>query len=292
MSDNKKTIKDALIDDVVVLRSVYGKVGIKYYIQPCKDPKTGRLPECVKPVNAAGDLILTDDERNSKQYFIKETDTLVVEDGTTFNLNDEVDKCKWEAIKHCVLIAPERYAKDDQGNYLIDGTVGWTSQRPRYGVAELYVDRPGYEAQKRVSKKKKIHNASTFILDDPRGNEGRLLIAKLLGKHMSHVHSSDVEDYLLSIAEKDPDKIIALYTGNDTSLRLLFIEAKDKRVIYLKQGLYLYADNVVLGATDDAVISWMKDAKNRKTLELIRKDTYPDHYTDEELQDNEPKKSK
>ena len=43
-------------ENYIVLRSVYGKVGIKYYIQPCKDPKTNRYPECVKPTNSLGDL--------------------------------------------------------------------------------------------------------------------------------------------------------------------------------------------------------------------------------------------
>lgn len=284
MSGNKEktTTKADLISNVIVLRSVYGKVGIKYFIQPCKDPKTGRYPNCVKPVDSHGDIIITDAERNSGKYFIKETDTFVIEDGTTFNLDDEIDAAKWEAIKNCILIAPDRYAKDSNGNYLIDGTVGWKSKKPRYGIAELYIDRPGYESAQRVSKKKKIHNAATFILDDPKGSEGRLLIARLLGKSMTNMPDADVEDYLLSVAEKDPDKIINLYTGDDTNLRLLFIEAKDKKVIYIKNKLYLYADNVVLGATDDAVITWMKDPKNRKTLELIRKDTFPDMYPQEE----------
>lgn len=282
VNKGKATTKADLISNVIVLRSVYGKVGIKYFIQPCRDPKTGRYPDCVKPVNSHGDIIITDTERNSGKYFIKETDTFVIEDGTTFNLDDEIDAAKWEAIKNCVLIAPDRYAKDASGNYLIDGTVGWKSKKPRYGVAELYIDRPGYESAQRVSKKKKIHNAASYILDDPKGSEGRLLIARLLGKSMTNMPDADVEDYLLSIAEKDPDKIISLYTGDDTNLRLLFIEARDKKVIYIKNKLYLYADNVVLGATDDAVITWMKDPKNRKTLELIRKDTFPDLYPQEE----------
>ena len=98
---------------------------------------------------------------------------------------------------------------------------------------------------------------------------------------MSNIPDADVTDYLLTISEKDPNKIIGLYTGSDTTLRLLFIEAKDKRVIYLKNKLYLYADNIVLGATDDAVITWMKDPKNSKVLELIKKDTYPDLYEDD-----------
>lgn len=278
VQNNKSIVKkNNLVQNIIVLRSVYGKVGIKYYIQPCKD-KQGRLPSCVRSVDSRGDIILKDAERNSDEIFIKENETFIIEDGTTFNLDDKYDKTKWEAIKNCPLIAPERFAKDDNGNYLIDGTLGWNSKKPRYGIAELYIDRPGYESAQRVSKKKKIHNAATFIIDDERGAEGRLLIARLLGKNMSNMPDADVEDYLLSIAEKTPDKIIDLYTGNDTTLRLLFIEAKDKKVIYIKNKLYLYADNIVLGATDDAVLTWMKDPKNSKTLELIKKDTYPDVY--------------
>jgi hypothetical protein len=44
--------------EVIVLRSVYSKTPIKYYIQPCKD-KMGRYPKCVKRVNSQGDMILT-----------------------------------------------------------------------------------------------------------------------------------------------------------------------------------------------------------------------------------------
>jgi hypothetical protein len=32
----------------------------------------------------------------------------------------------------------------------------WKAKKPRYGIAELYVDRPGEEVKLRVSKKKKI----------------------------------------------------------------------------------------------------------------------------------------
>lgn len=277
-----KRTKSELLSNVITLRSVRGKVGIKYYIQPAKDPKTGRLPECVKHVNSQGDIILTDAERNSGKVFIKETETFVIEDGATFNLDDDYDKAKWEAIKNCVLIAPDRYAKDNNGNLLIDGTVGWKNTRPRYGIAELYIERPGYEAVRKVNRKKQIHQAISYILDDPKGSEGRLLMARLLGKHMTNVPDADVEDYLLTRAEKNPEEIINLYRGDDITIRLLFIEAKDKHVINLKNKLYIYADNIVLGATDDAAITWMKDPKNKKVLELIKKDTYPDLYETKE----------
>ena len=95
---------------------------------------------------------------------------------------------------------------------------------------------------------------------------------------MKNLPDADVEDYLLQVAEKNPDKIISLYTGSDTNLRLLFIDARDKKVIVSKNKIYCYGDNIFLGATDDAVITWMKEPKNKKILDMIRKDTYPDMY--------------
>ena len=79
---------------------------------------------------------------------------------------------------------------------------------------------PGIETANRVSRKKKIHNACDFIYNDPRGSEGLILKARLLGKRMKNMPIADVEDYLLKVAEKDPDKIIDLYTGHPLSIRL------------------------------------------------------------------------
>lgn len=274
-----------LKSNIVVLRSVFGKVGQKYYIQPQKDSR-GRYAECVKRVNSQGDIILTSEEieREAKGLaaYIPETELFVIEDGKTFNLDDVYENAVWEAIKNCDLIAPDRFAKNDKGEYLIDGTVDPRSKRPRYGTAELYVDRPGFEAQRRVTRRKLIVEASNYIMNDERGYEGRLLVAKVLGRDMKNQPNADVEDYLLSIAEKTPEKIINCYTGGDIQLRMLFIEAREKGVIVKKDGLYVYGDDgkVALGTTDSAAIEWMKTQRNAKTLALIRKDTYPDMFED------------
>lgn len=274
-----------LKSNIVVLRSVFGKVGQKYYIQPQKDAR-GRYAECVKRVNSQGDIILTSEEieREAKGLaaYIPETELFVIEDGKTFNLDDVYENAVWEAIKNCDLIAPDRFAKNDKGEYLIDGTVDPRSKRPRYGTAELYVDRPGFEAQRRVTRRKLIVEASNYIMNDERGYEGRLLVAKVLGRDMKNQPNADVEDYLLSIAEKTPEKIINCYTGGDIQLRMLFIEAREKGVIVKKDGLYVYGDDgkVALGTTDSAAIEWMKTQRNAKTLALIRKDTYPDMFED------------
>ena len=287
MATNKKPVSrtDIVFDDkIITLRSVYDKANIKYFIQPCKN-KYGQYPSCIKRVNSQGDMIMSEKERNDysegRAVFFPENHLFTIVSGRTYNLNDPYDKAEWEAIENCPLIAKSRDERDSNGNLLIDGAKSTPSKPARNGVAELYIDRPGLDTQRRVSHKQLIHKAESFIYDDARGADGQLNMARILGKDMRNQPTADVIDFLTRVAEKDPKKIIDLYTGDDISLRLTFIEAKEKHVIYIKNKLYLYGDNIVLGATDDAVIAWMKDPRNQKVLELIKKDTYPDYYNNE-----------
>lgn len=277
--------KEINLSQKIVLRSVRGKVGNVIKIQPCKNPNTSEYADCVKRVDSNGDMILSEKERNdpNRQYFIKETDTFDIVDGTTFDLENIRQRFIWEAIQYCPLIAPDYYAKDKNGNSLINGTPGdytlrdYLNRNPRrFGVAELYIERPGVESANRVSRKKLKHDAESYIYTDERGPEGRVLKARLLGHRMDGMADADVTDYLLQVAERDPEKIINLYTGGDMAVRLLFIEARDKNVILYKNKLYTYADNVVLGATDDAAILFLKDPKNANVYKLIKQDTYPE----------------
>lgn len=286
MAQKKAVTKTDIIfeNDIITLRSVYDKADIKYYIQPCKD-KYGQYPSCIKKVDSSGDMIMSEKERDAysegRAVFYPENHMFVITSGKTYNLNDLHDKAEWEAIKNCPLIAKSRDERDAEGNLVIDGTKPTRRNPGRNGVAELYIDRPGLDTQKRVSHKQLIHKACTFVYDDPHGLEGQLNIARVLGKDMKNQPAADVIDFLIRVAEKEPDKIINLYTGNDIALRLTFIDAKEKHVIHIKNKLYLYGDDIVLGATDDAVIAWMRDPKNQKVLELIKKDTYPEYYPTE-----------
>lgn len=280
----KETKTEINLSNKIVLRSVRGKVGLVVKIQPCKNPQTGKYSDCVKMVDSKGDMILSEKEMNdpNRIYFIKETDTFDIVDGTTFDLDDVRDRFIWEAIKYCPLIAEDYYAKDAKGNSLINGTPGWNSTQPRYGVAELFVERPGVEANRRVSRKKLKHDAESYIYNDERGYDGRVLKAKLLGHKMEHMPDADVTDYLLQIAEQNPERIISLYTGGDTAVRLLFIEAREKHIINYKNKIYSYGDNTILGASDEAAIAYLKDPKNAGLYKLIKQDTYPDLIKKEE----------
>lgn len=268
-------------DRVIVLRSVYSKSQGVWFTNPTRDKKTGKYPDCVKPVNSNGDMIISDAELASGKVYFKETEVFTLVDGTTYNLDDPYEKAVWECVKNSVFIAPARNAKDSNGNLLIDGD----NHKPvspsdgynrRYGTAELYIERPGLESIQKLSRKKLVYKAVNYILNDERGSEGRLLKTKLLGRYMRGAADADVENYLYEIAEKDPEKIINLYTGGDMSLRLLLVEAKEKGVIYRKNGLYLFGDNTVLGATDDAVIHTFKQPTSNNIVTLIKKEVNAD----------------
>ena len=103
-----------LKSNIVVLMSVFGKVGQKYYIQPWKDER-GRYADCVKRVNSQGDMILTPEELEKESrgeaYYIPENALFVIESGKTFNLDDVKERAEWEAIKNCDLIATLRMIK-------------------------------------------------------------------------------------------------------------------------------------------------------------------------------------
>ena len=254
---------------VITIRSVY-KVK-EYHFQPTKQPNGLNWPWVKQTrvgLDGRSEMVLSDAERNNPEsaYFIPEDLDVVVVDGTTFNLADKRQANIWNAIKNHDLFAPSRDARDENGVLLIDGDA------KKYGTAELYIDVPGEESERSVSRKKLIMQAFRYVEED--SVDGRLTKCKLLGKNMKYAPSSDVEDYLYQVAEKSPNKIIDLYTNGDTALRLLLIEAKDKNIIRKKNGVLMYGESV-LGMTDDAVILFFKTPSNKAIFEEIKKATFP-----------------
>ena len=229
-------------------------------------------------------MIMSEKERDAysegRAVFFPENHIFVVVSGKTYNLDDPYDKAEWEAIENCPLIAKSRDEKDANGNLIIDGPRSTASHPARYGVAELYIDRPGIQAQRRVTRKQLVHKAESFIYDDPRGIDGQMNIARILGKDMRNQPIADVLDYLLEVADKDPKKIIDIYS-DDISTQLLFLDAKEKHIIVLRNKLYFYGDNIVLGATDEAALAWLREPKNQKVVELIKRDVYPEFFSED-----------
>lgn len=265
------------MNNVLIIRSVYGKVNQIYYIEPCPNPRTGRLPQCVKTVNSDGDMILSEKEVAAMNagtvHFIPAGFTFEIIDGKTYDLDDLVQAAEWEAIEHCNWIAKDRYERNANGELIIDGGA------KRYGVAELYVDRPGEVAASKVSKKRLVTRANTYVFDDTESNLVKK--AKVMGRDLSRANPSDVVDYLTEIAERNPQKIINLYEGEDWKIHLFILEAIERGVIRLVDTFYKY-DDKILGASLESTMIFLKDLRYKAILNSIKKETYPDYMSAEE----------
>lgn len=260
------------MENRITLRSVYGKAK-KYYFNPVRG-KNGLYPSFVKQTivdaNGNSEMILSESEKNSKDraYFIPVDMVIEVMDGKTFNLDDPYENNLWECIKNSSLIAPERDAKDAHGNFLIDGNIR------RYGSAELYIERAGVEAKRRISRIQLVNRACNYITDDT--DEHRKTICKLLGKSVSNMPDVDIQDYLYQKAEQNPNLIIDIYTSSDQALKLLLIDAKQKSIITIENGVLMYSDTP-LGVTDEAAILFFKDPKNKAIYDSIKYEVFPEY---------------
>lgn len=261
-----------LENKVITLRNVYGKMK-ECHFQPGRQKNGARFP-FVKPVRydsmGNAEMILSQDELNSpeRDYFIPEDLDIVITDGTQFDLRDKLQRNKWLSIADSDLIAPSRDARDKNGDFYIDGN------KRRYGMAEFYVDIPGEESEKAVSKRKKITEAWTYIGKDSKN--GLATKCKILGKYMDNAPDADIAEYLYRRAEKNPDEVLELYKSSDMALKLLLIDAKEKGIILKKDGMYVYADTL-LGATDDAVMIFLKTPTNKRVVDQIKIEVYPEY---------------
>ena len=259
-----------MINDII-LRSVFGKVGQKYFIQPCPNPRTGRFAECVKPINANGDMILSESDKEDQKkgliHFIPINELFLIEDGFRLDLTDVVDKCIWEAIQYSDIIAKDRSERDDNGDLIIDGN------QKKYGTAELYVERPGELTKARITKKQLIFKAQQYIYEDSESN--RIKKCQVLGRDLRKAYPADVLDYMISISEKEPQKIINMYEDDDWKMHLFILEAIERGVIRRSEGIYRY-DDKMLGGSIEATITLLRDVRYKAILDSIKRETYPE----------------
>ena len=225
----RNNMTDNFTEEVIVLKSTYNKTpGIVVKIDPCKDPN-GRWPECVRQVNSNGDMLLSDadikDQNSHKKVFLPVNEPIEIQHGSTFRLSDPLQAAQWEAIKWSKLIARERGERDINGVYVIDGPSPvvdrYGNPAGTYGLAEFYVERPGKVAKLRNDSRRKIYQAQKLVLEDSLDH--MILICRLFDKDMRSANAHDVEDYLMTKAEKMPDTIIKYYEAEESKIQLLFL---------------------------------------------------------------------
>jgi hypothetical protein len=270
-----------VIENKIILKSAFNKTpGMVYNIEPCAD-SFGRMPACVRRVDAMGDMILSESDKEQmstgKVVFIPINQVIKVEHGTTFDLSDPYQKALWECIENSKLIAKQRRQKDSLGNLSIDGSFpvvdAHDNPYSRYGIAELYVDQPGETAKIKNTVRELRHQAETLIFNDSQ--EHRVVMCKLFDRDMTKAPAADVKNFLLDRAEKDPEKVIKYYEQSEYVARLLILTAIDKGVVTRRTD-GLYYGELRLGSSVDMVVDLFKQKEQSALMEAVKKETFPE----------------
>jgi len=229
-------------DKKIILKAFYK--GDKATISPAKD-MNGRYVGIQEGIPEIKKL---------EMGYVPDTASKVrIYDDIVIDLNDDTWAKDWEWMKHC-----KEIAKDFATGQSTPG-------------AYFYIFRPGYEAAKKVSDTEKKVKLLNYILEDsPENLYNRVSI---LGLDMEAEALSDVKEYLLNLAESEPDKIEKVYESKTFTLELLLLHAIKKNVVVKKNGVYVFGE-ILIGVDKKSVVAFFANPKNSGTTRAIEAVTY------------------
>ena len=241
-------------DQVIEIKSVY-KTG-KHTIQPAFDPKLGWW---------AGVDRLSEKEKEGLNYFVKvglkgeherENTRIVLQDGLTFNLSNEVDRENWKWVKECKDVLAMSY------------------QEAQSSKALFYVHIEGRESEISNKKVELQFKALSLVMEDPMTNYVNR--ALLLGMDMENERPSTIKEFLLEKAKDKPSDIIRIYEGNTMKLHLLYLMAKKAHKITVGSDNVIKYNEHILGMSDDSAVAYLQS--NKEILGLIERDVQPEYF--------------
>lgn len=227
----------------IVLKSVFSK-DRKLILQPTKDARSGWYKGVPR---------LSEADKKDLKFWVDPSSSLTITHNMVFNLHDEVDKQNWAWVSESNAIALS-FEECQQSK-----------------EALFYVDSEEVESRKSVDADELLHKAMDYILKD----RSDMLAdrARILGHNMEGESPTVVKEMLLKIAKnaKTVHKIIDAYENNSTAIHLLFLKARDKDIIKLENGAFLYGGSV-LGVNQEAAIKSMQDPMNRELILEMEKE--------------------
>jgi len=226
--------------DVIVLKSVY-KNG-KYTVQPAKDPVKNWFHGVPR---------LSEDQKRNLEFWTTPESKLTLVDGMEFDLNDEIQSANWEWVKHlpCVSMSFDECQKTPS--------------------AQFYVHIAGREAREANKTSDLKFKAMKYIMEDsPVEYENRAL---LLDNDLTGESPEEIKTVLLGIAERQPTRIIAAYEAKNANIKLLYIKAKQKGILEIKDGVILFG-SYILGVNQESAIAFLQTKEHEQILKLLEKD--------------------
>lgn len=236
-------------DKIIEIKSIY-KNGVTT-VQPVRDP----LSNWYKGIPR-----LSENDKRDLKFWADPDSKFVLKEGTLLDLNREEHRVIWSWLKYqpCLAMSYEE-----------------CQSRP---AAEFYVHLQNKEAQQSISRKKLKHKAEEYVMNDNASNYP--LRVKLLGINMDGEDPVVIEDFLLGRAGSEPERVIKLYEDKKLSLRMLLLEAVEKRKIIIEpSGAYRYG-TMFLGMTEESALDWMNSSENASVVRLLEEEVNPSYFKD------------
>ena len=208
---------------------------------------------------------ITDDEKKKLRYWADSKSRCELKDGVSFDLSDEGQRVTWEWVKFCVEIAAT--LEDTQS----------TKQ------AEFYVHVIEDEAAKSVAKRSLTYRAMKYVSEDSDNNlKDR---ATILGVNMQEDSKMVILDYLMEMAQNNPQKVIDSYENPFINLKLLMLSALSMNIIKYDGQIYRHG-NTVLGVSEEAMFEFLKRSDNKAIVKLIEREVHPEYFTNDRIETN------
>lgn len=209
---------------------------------------------------------LTDEDKRKLKYWADKNARCVLMDGLTFDLSEESQRVTWGWVKHCVEIAAT--LEDTQS----------------IKQAEFYIHIVEDEAAKSVAKRSLVYQAMRYINeDDERNLKDR---ATILGVNMQEDSTIVVMDYLMEMAQHNPQKVVDSYENKFIALKLLMLSALDKNIIKYDGSIYRHG-NTVLGVSENAAFEYLKRPDNKAIVALIEREVHPEYFINSKVTRNQ-----
>lgn len=239
-----------LVNRVISFRSMSGVGSLT--LNPMRDAHTKRLK---------GVAPLTEEDKRNMSYFVDETTEVTITQGYTLDLMDPVHSVNWQWIKFCRGIALSYEA---------------ALQDP---FCHFYVYDEEAKIQQNLSHAESVYKALNFVTNS--SDEELLEKARLLDAGVERYKPSRIREYMSTLAMSssiaEVNKVINIYEDSNASEKLFLFNLLDKRVIIRTPAdVYKYND-MFLGVGMEQTIAFIKDPKNRSTVEQLFNRLNPDY---------------
>lgn len=235
----------------ILIKAAYGKQQGKMKIHPRS--ANGKLMGVVE--------YSEDEKRKLPAHMIVTTETHVwIEDDFELDLTDEKDAVTWGWLQHC------------QGDIAHSRDEAQASPD-----CAFFVQNDEKDTRERLTRTRLTKKALDYIYNE--GSQTRLVeVCRLLGSRMESAKPLDIEEYLVSVAEKTPKRIVDAFEDKNARVKLFLFRAVDKSSVEVNPaGIYKYGE-ITMGISEEHAIEWLKNPENASLVTHIRAEVYPEYF--------------